>query len=185
MLEALITSKTRMKMLLKFFLNSRSEAYLRSLAEEFGESTNSIRLELNKFEKAGLLSSRMRGNKKLYKANISHPLFSDINSIIRKYVGIDQIIEQVVEKLGDVQRVFLTGDFSKGIDSGVMDLIFVGVNINKNYLLRLVEKVEKLINREIRFVVFEPGEFENYILMHKEEEPLLLWQRDTYSAYKE
>lgn len=179
MLEALITSKTRMKMLLKFFLNSRSEAYLRSLAEEFGESTNSIRLELNKFEKAGLLSSRLRGNKKLYKANPEHPLFSDIHSIIRKYVGIDRIIEEVVEKLGDVQKVFLTGDFANGIDAGVMDLFFVGNNINKEYLLRLVGKAEKITQRKIRFVVFEPVEFDEYIENHGGENPLLLWQRDS------
>jgi NTP pyrophosphatase (non-canonical NTP hydrolase) len=46
-LDALITSKTRVKMLLKFFTNGTSSAYLRGLAEEFGESTNAIRHELN------------------------------------------------------------------------------------------------------------------------------------------
>ena len=53
MIETLISSKTRIKLLLKFFLNSNTTAYLRGLEEEFGESTNSIRLELNRFEKAG------------------------------------------------------------------------------------------------------------------------------------
>lgn len=178
MLEALVTSKTRMKMLLKFFLNSKSEAYLRSLAEEFGESTNSIRLELNNFEKAGLLQSKLKGNKKIYKANSKHPLFPDIHNIILKHVGIDHIIEEVVEKLGDVHKVFLTGDFAKGINSGVMDLIFVGSEINKDYLFKLVGKVEKMINRKLRFMVFEPEEFENYKQTLKNEEPLLLWQRD-------
>lgn len=182
MLEALITSKTRMKMLLKFFLNSKSEAYLRSLAEEFGESTNSIRLELNHFEKAGLLKSKMRGNKKIYKANSLHPLFPDIHSIILKHVGIDHIIEEVVEKLGDVHKVFLTGDFAKGINSRVMDLIFVGKEINKDYLLTLIGKVEKIINRKIRFMVFEPEEFNDYTDTIRTQEPLLLWQRDERQA---
>lgn len=173
-----MTSKTRMKMLLKFFLNSKSEAYLRSLAEEFGESTNSIRLELNNFEKAGLLQSKLKGNKKIYKANSKHPLFPDIHNIILKHVGIDHIIEEVVEKLGDVHKVFLTGDFAKGINSSVMDLIFVGSDINKDYLFKLVGKVEKMINRKLRFMVFEPDEFESYKQTLKNEEPLLLWQRD-------
>ena len=57
MLDSLITSKTRIKLLLKFFLNSSMKAYLRGLAEEFGESTNAIRLELNHLEEAGLLKS--------------------------------------------------------------------------------------------------------------------------------
>ncbi|MCF8217475.1 MAG: winged helix-turn-helix domain-containing protein [Bacteroidales bacterium] len=165
-------------MLLKFFLNSRSEAYLRSLAEEFGESTNSIRLELNKFEDAGLLTARMQGNKKLYKANSSHPLFPDIHNIILKHVGVDHIIEEIVNKLGDVHKVFLIGDFAKGINSSIMDLIFVGRDINKTYLLNLVEKAEKIIKRKLRFMVFEPDEFEDYKNNIKNEEPLLLWQSE-------
>jgi DNA-binding transcriptional ArsR family regulator len=168
-----------MKMLLKFFLNSKSEAYLRSLAEEFGESTNSIRLELNSFEKAGLLESTFRGNKKIYRANHEHPLFPDIHNIILKYVGIDHVIEQVVEKLGDVQKVFLTGDFAKGINSRVMDLIFVGTQINRDYLFKLVTKAEGIISRKIRYVVFEPEEFESYhSSLGQYEQPLLLWQKD-------
>ncbi|MEI6823713.1 MAG: ArsR family transcriptional regulator, partial [Bacteroidota bacterium] len=103
MIEALITSKTRIKLLLKFFLNSEKESYLRGLENDFSESTNSIRLELNKFEKAGLLNTSTKGNKKIFKANTQHPLFSDINSILNKYVGIDQIIKRIVNKLGNLE----------------------------------------------------------------------------------
>ncbi|MCK9327448.1 MAG: ArsR family transcriptional regulator, partial [Bacteroidales bacterium] len=78
MLDTLITSKTRIKLILRFFLNPKSTAYLRGLAEEFGESSNAIRLELNRFEEAGLLQSETQGNKKLFKANIAHPLYGDI-----------------------------------------------------------------------------------------------------------
>src|SRR5210317_816386 len=102
MLDTLITSKTRIKLLLKFFLNSNASSYLRNLEGEFKESTNGIRLELNKFEKAGLLTSRMLGNKKVYKANTNHPLFNDIHNILLKYIGFDQIISTVISKLGNV-----------------------------------------------------------------------------------
>eukprot|EP01156_Anaeramoeba_ignava_P022728 Anaeramoba_ignava/c20984_g1_i3.p1 GENE.c20984_g1_i3~~c20984_g1_i3.p1 ORF type:complete len:169 (+),score=9.11 c20984_g1_i3:61-567(+) len=166
-------------MLLKFFLNSSSQAYLRSLAEEFNESTNSVRLELNKFEEAGLLQSKVEGNKKIYRANSRHPLFPDIHSIVLKYVGIDKVIEQVVEKLGDVQKVFLVGDFAKGINSPVMDLNFIGENINGEYLMRLINKAEKLIERKIKYLVFNFDEYEQYIIQHNGVKPLLLWQKDT------
>ena len=63
MIESLISSKTRVKLLLKFFLNSKNSSYLRGLESEFGESTNAIRIELNKLEDAGLLSSNLEGNK--------------------------------------------------------------------------------------------------------------------------
>ena len=86
MIETLISSKTRIKLLLKFFLNSKNKAYLRNLAQEFGESTNAIRLELNRLEKAGMLTSNMEGNKKIFQTNIQHPLFQEIHSIVLKYV---------------------------------------------------------------------------------------------------
>jgi len=159
MLDALITSKTRLKLLLRFFLNSSSEAHLRLLAGELGESSNSIRLELNKFEQAGLLVSHNVSNRRVFKANTLHPLFPDINSIIRKYVGIDQILEKVVAELGNVERVYLTGSLAKGINSSYVDLVLVGGPINTEYLARLVAKAGVLINRHIRYAVMSADEF--------------------------
>lgn len=176
MLDTLITSKTRIKLLLKFFLNSKNSAYLRNLETEFGESTNAIRQELNKFEEAGLLTSSVSGNKKLFMANTRHPLFVDIRNILMKYTGLDQIVEAVINKLGDVQQVFLTGELSKGIDTPIIDLIIVG-NINKEYLLRLVEQAEELIHKKIRYIIFTQEEFlvsENVILKKNH---LLLWDK--------
>lgn len=176
MLETLISSKTRVKLLLKFFLNSSTTAYLRNLEAEFGESSNAIRLELNRLEDAGMLSSFIDGNKKKFQANTKHPLFKDIHNIIKKYVGIDQIIENVVERLGDVEEVFLAGGFAKGLDSKVIDLIFVG-NIDRMYLSELVAKVENLIDRKVKYVIFSKEEF---ITSHSEKEIndyLLLWAK--------
>lgn len=178
MLDTLITSKTRVKLLLKFFLNSNSRSYLRNLETEFGESTNSIRLELNRFEKAGLLTSELDGNKKLFRANTRHPLFSDIHNILLKYVGFDEIIERVVNKLGNLDAVFVTGDFAKGIDTQTIDLIFVGEEINKDYLAKLVEKTQGLINRKINYLKFGNDEFKVFRIQTKNEDILPLWKRE-------
>jgi len=176
MLTTLISSKTRIKLLLKFFLNSNTTAYLRSLEGEFGESSNGIRVELNKFEEAGMLSSRMKGNKKIFQANTSHPLFKEIHSIILKYIGIDQVVEKVVERLGDVEEVYLVGQFAKGIDSEIIDLVFLG-DIDKNYLIELVEKVEEVINRKIRYLVYRSTDKSKLDWSNFDAKPLLLWSR--------
>lgn len=131
---------------------------MRNLESEFGESTNAIRLELNKFEDAGLLSTQMSGNKKLFTANTLHPMFSDIQNILMKYTGLDKIAEQVIGKLGNVEGVYLVGELAKGLDNPIIDLIFIG-DINKAYLLNLTEKAEKLIHKKIRFVIFSKKEF--------------------------
>ncbi|MBL7821405.1 MAG: ArsR family transcriptional regulator [Saprospiraceae bacterium] len=174
MIEVLISSKTRIKLLLKFFLNSKTTTYLRSLESEFGESSNGIRLELNRLEKAGLLSSEHMGNRKYFKANTGHPLFDEIHNILLKHLGIDQITEKVIERLGAVEEVYLTGDFSKGKDSEIIDLIIMG-RPDKEYLVHLVDKVEQLIHRKIRFLLFENRSDKAMLKILKDDAPLLLW----------
>lgn len=58
MLDTLITSKTRIRILVKFFINAANNGYLRGLAEEMNESTNSIRKELNSLSEAGYLEKK-------------------------------------------------------------------------------------------------------------------------------
>jgi len=178
MLEALITSKTRIKLLMKFFLNENAESYLRNLEVEFGGSTNGIRVELNKFESAGLLSSELKGNKKIFKANTKHPLFPDIHNILIKHVGFDKIIDDIIEKLGSLYKVYVVGDYAKGISSQIIDLVFVGDLIDKEYLLKLVNKAEKTINCKIRYLVFAEDEIYSFLSKKDNSDYLLLWDKD-------
>jgi transcriptional regulator with GAF, ATPase, and Fis domain len=134
---------------LKFFINSNTKAYLRSLEEEFKESTNSIRIELNRLEQANMLNSSISGNKKIYQANTKHPLFYDLQKIVMKHVGIDEIIKNVAKNLGFLERVYLTGSFVKGMDSKEIELVFVG-QIDEQYLQTIIAKSEALIKRKIK-----------------------------------
>ena len=158
MLDSLVTSKTRIKLLLKFFINPETKAYLRELAKEFGESTNSVRLELNRLTKANMLVSQNHGRTILYNANTDHTLFKDIQSIALKYVGIDRIVENMVKSLGEVKSAYIIGDYAKGKDSGIIDLLLIG-KINQEILQQLIEKTEKLINRKIRPMILIEKEF--------------------------
>ncbi|MFA6126986.1 MAG: winged helix-turn-helix domain-containing protein [Bacteroidales bacterium] len=176
MLDTLVTSKTRLKLILKFFLNPCSSAYLRGLAEEFGESSNAVRLELNRFEEAGLLESEADGNKKLYRANLKHPLYNDIHSIIRKTIGIDQIVVEVVAKLGDVEEAYITGDFAVGKNGKTVDILLIGTEIHKDFLLKLIDKAEALIKRKIRYLILTPAEAT--VHLGNGNGAMLIWRRD-------
>lgn len=158
LLDTLIQSKTRLKLLLRFFLNPNESAYLRGLAKEFEESTNSVRIELNRFEKAGLILPHKEGNKKVYQVNTNFPMFNELQNIAFKHFGIDQIVEKVIKKLGKVERVYLTGDLAKGIDSEIIDISLIGNNVDTKYLIRLIDKVEKLISKRVRTLVLNEEE---------------------------
>lgn len=174
MIGALISSKTRIKLLLKFFLNSDTTAYLRSLESEFGESTNSIRLELNRLEEAGMLVSNFQGNRKVFQANKKHPLFREVHNIILKHIGLDHIVVTVIERLGNIQEVYLVGDFAKGIDSEIIDLILIG-DIDKSYLINLIDKAEDLVKRKIRYLIYTSDELKE---IEFEAPSLLLWSKE-------
>lgn len=175
MLESLITSKTRIKLLVKFFINSQTKAYLRSLESEFGESTNAIRIELNRFEKAGLLESSSEGNRKYYKANTGHAFFNDIHHLLLKYVGIDTIIDTVLSKIGHLERAYITGDFARGIQSKVIDILLVGTQLDHNYINKLIQKAEEVVSFKVRYISIAPDEFNNYF--EPGEPCLLVWQK--------
>ena len=177
MIETLISSKTRIKLLLKFFLNSSSRSYLRGLETEFGDSSNAIRLELNRFEKAGMLRAYTEGNKKYFQANTDHPLYNELHNILIKYIGFDTIIDTVIERLGEIRDVYIIGQLSKGLDSPVIDLMFTG-DIDEDYLLRLIRKAETLIQRKIRYIIYRNDELPNIDWKQFDPQPLLLWSRD-------
>lgn len=155
MLESLITSKTRVKLLVKFFSNNGNSGYLRGLAEEFSESTNSVRLELNRLSEAGFLLSKASGKTKTYSANQAHPLYQEMCSIVSKYLGFDRLIEQVVHNLGNVEKAIIMGDYAEGKDTGTIELMLIGKAINLEYLQFLVGKTEQKIKRKVLVQVLE------------------------------
>jgi predicted nucleotidyltransferase len=176
LLDALITSKTRIKLLLKFFLNSDRQDYLRNLESDLGDNTNAIRVELNKLEAAGLLVSFVKGNKKYFQSNSKHPLFPDIQSILMKITGLDELMKRVLANVGDLEKVYLTGALAEGNESEIIDLILVG-KIKREYFSELMAKAEKYIQKKIRFVVFDIQEFSLKQDKVISEHDLLLWEK--------
>lgn len=177
MLTDLISSKTRIKIILKFFLNTKTTSYLRGLAEEFDESTNAVRVELNRLEKAGMLTSHPLGNKKIYQANHAHPLFNEIHGIVRKHLGIDQIVLNVIERLGRLEKAYLIGPFANGKDSDIIDVLLVG-DIEVKYLASLIAKAEYMISRRIRYINFSLDQWAKKEADTLKEHHLLIWEKN-------
>lgn len=151
MLANLITSKTRLRLLVKFFINAANEGYLRGLATEMHENTNAIRKELNNLAEAGYIVREEQDAKVVYRANKSHPLFSLLQQIVRKHIGLDDVVEVVVGRMGEVKRIFLVGDYAKGIDSGLLEIVIEGDVIHQEYLEQLKNKIENEIQKTISF----------------------------------
>ena len=174
MLDALITSKTRLKILLKFFLNQNSKSYLRQLEQEFGESSNAIRIELNRFEKAGLLSSQVSGNRKYFQANSQHPLYEDINRMVLKSVGIDSIVANLAQELISIEAVYLIGNLACGISSNLIDLAILAQPSERNKINESVTRIEQSISRKIRYLLVNQQEMKD---LFDNKPNLLIWHK--------
>ncbi len=178
MLDSIITSQTRIRLLLKFFLNPDTRGYLRQLATEFGESTNGIRVELNKLSEAHLLHAETDGRQKIYKANTTHPLFEDIRNIVLKSTGISSVINNIINRIGDLRFAFVRGDYASGKDSGLIDLVLVGDNINMQEVERVTRKTEQLIERKISVLTLNSAEYEKLKQRLTAEEHLVLYDKE-------
>jgi len=151
LLGELITSKTRLRLLIKFFISKANTGHLNGLATEMGESTNGIRKELNHLQEAGYLQKVKVNNKVEYKANIDHPLFEPLRKVVLKHLGLEDLVEKVLERIGDVDKIILVGDYAKGNDSGIIEVFLIGQQLNMEYISQLENKIEGLIGRKVNF----------------------------------
>jgi hypothetical protein len=81
-------------------------------------------------------------------------MFNPLRNFILKQFGFESLIEQVFQKLGDLESVYITNDWAEGKESTFVDLVVVG-DVNKTYMNRLIEHAEKLIQKKIRVAVYE------------------------------
>ena len=177
LLSGLISSKTRIKLLTRFFFNPNTRSYLRQLAKEFNVSTNSVREELNQLTKTDLLKSERNGRQVYYMANSEHSLFPELKSMVSKVMGIDQVIDGIVNRLGDLERAYLIDDYAEGKDTGIIDILLIG-DIDQYHLNDLTQKTERYIKRKIRSLVLNEQEYQQLRPRLEQRPHILVWNSE-------
>tara|TARA_B100001059_G_C17642742_1_gene480258 strand:- start:214 stop:684 length:471 start_codon:yes stop_codon:yes gene_type:complete len=155
-------------MLIKFFVSAANNGYLNGLANEFNESTNSIRKELNNLSEAGYLLKSKQNNRIIYNADINHPLFKVLQKIVRQHLGLQEIVETVISRMGDLDIIALTGDYAKGIDSGIIEIVVIGDDVNIDYLENIKSKIKDKISRSVNFIIDNKLPRDGIVLYKKE-----------------
>jgi len=163
---------------MRLFLNPDQQAYLRELSAEFGASPSVIKEELKNLSRVGLLFQKKNGRQILYRANTGHPLFPELHSMVRKALGMDRILDSIVQRLGDLKMAFLLDDYAQGKDTGIIDLVLVG-NIDMDNLNDLVKKTENYIHRKIRTMVLTVDEYHGMKHVLGNRPRLDLWKNQT------
>lgn len=175
--SGLITSKMRIRILMRLFLNPEQNAYLRELADEFNASPSHIKEELNNLTETGLLIRKKEGRQVLFSANHSHPIFNELNSMVKKALGMDKILDSIIKRLGNLEKAFLVDDYAEGKDTGIIDLVLIG-DIDRDNLLDLAIKTEKYIDRKIRTLTLSRQEFVDNPSLIENRPQFLLWEQN-------
>lgn len=181
LLSGLITSKTRIKILMRLFLNPNGSAYLRELADDFQASSSQVKDELDQLRKAKLLVSNKEGRQVLFSANREHPLFNELHSMVMKALGMDEILESIIKRLGNLQQAMLIDDYADGKDTGIIDLVLIG-DIDTTNLLDLTAKTERYIERKIRTLTMTKEEYEQQGAILNNRPQFILWQQNDKEA---
>ena len=179
--SGIISSKTKIKLLVRLFMNPGTQSYMRQLANEFGLSTNAVREELNQLTATKLIKSHKQGKRILYRANKSHPLFPELTSMVAKVLGIDQVIDGIITRLGNLEEAYLIDDYAEGKDTGIIDLVLVG-EIDNFHLNDLCRKTERYINRKLRPLVLSRQEYRNLEDTLSGRPQILLWKSEHQST---
>jgi hypothetical protein len=171
----LITSKTRIQILMRLFLNPARTAYLRELAAECQAAPSQIKDELSQLAASGLLTAEKNGRQIDYQANRAHPLFPELHSMVKKALGMDHILESILSRLGRLELAFLMDDYAQGKDTGIIDLGLVG-NIDTSNLQDMIKKTERYIGRKIRTLVLSQNEYKNLQERLIQRPHMIIWQ---------
>jgi len=159
-LLALLFSQARSEVLRLLFSDQSRELYLRDLTRQSGLSLATMQGELQKLSDADLVTSRRDGNRRYYRANANHPLFTDLHRLVLKTSGLRDVLAQVIEGLDQVEIAFIFGSIARGTDRAASDVdLFVIGNAGLRALAPRLRAASEQIHREINPVTMTIAEF--------------------------
>lgn len=156
----IFNSKTRKALFRLYFTNPESEYYLRELERILEIPVSMIRNELLSLKEKGIFLCRKKGNLSFFCLNKSYPLYNELKSIVFKTIGIKGLLKQVIDKIEGVKDAFIYGSFAKNEDNAVSDIdLFLIGDINEDKFLKEINHLEKILKREINYILWTGSEF--------------------------
>lgn len=189
MLEHLITSQAKRRLLKLFITNPDSDFYTREIAKLTGESPNGVRRELAHLEKAGLVKSRREGNLKYYSLVQDFPFYPELKRIIYATVGLGDYLGAKLKEPQQIELAFVYGSVAKNGETAKSDIdLFVVGEIDESELHSIVSQIEADIRRSINYILMSKDEFQKRLSENesfvkrvmKEEKIILKGNPDVY-----
>ena len=163
MIEQLLGSKTRVKLLQLFLSNPNRSFYVREITRKIDEQINSVRRELSNLLNIGIIVSDTTNNRLYYEVNQSYEFYRPLREIFGVPNTKDgQPIPSPKQKddlkqLGNIDLLIFTGQFTRDDRAGI-DLLIVG-STNMNAVQKFVSDLENKEGKELRYTVMTFADF--------------------------
>ena len=160
MLELLIPSRTRIRLLTHFLMNPGREYYIREIERMIGDNYSAIHSELANLESFGLLSRQRKGNQVYFSVNQDFFLYHDLQQIVLKTEGVSRILRETFRNMQGISCLFIYGSFAAGTAGAESDIdLFIVGDIDEDLLLGAVVAAEKTLTREINYTLMSDQEY--------------------------
>jgi len=134
--------------------------HMREIERLSGFAIGTIQQELRKLKELDLVTRRRDGNRVYYEANVLHPLYPEIRSMVLKTVGLVGILRSALEESPDIRAAFIYGSIAKGEEKAGsdLDLMIIG-ELGLRKLTAMLYGTSERIGREVNPHVISPAEF--------------------------
>ena len=161
MLNDIIISRVRVKILELFYLSPGKIFHVREIVRRTSEEINAVRRELAHLEKIGILSKEHRANRLLYLLRRDYPLYFDFLELLTKTSGLGGEIIKNKSKIGKLKFVMISGKYARNLPrvGNDVDLLIVGRVVIPE-ISQIIRNEEVKRERELNYTVMTEEEFE-------------------------
>lgn len=162
-LAQVVCSRVRAEVFRVLFGLHGGELHLREIHRQTGFAIGTVRQDVEKLVKIGLVSRRKDGNRVYYSANGSHPLAREIHQMVLKTVGLADVLGAAL-KAENVRCAFVFGSVASGTAGAEsdIDLMLIG-EIGLRRVSALLSGMGNRLGREINPHVLSASEFSKRI----------------------
>ena len=160
MLDKLISSSARVKVLRLLLLNEEKRYYQREIAELAGLPVRAVQREGARLTEIGLLRRIEDGNRVYFQANPACPIFSELKRILLKTVALELLLSEPLAREGQIEVAFIYGSYAADRETATSDVdLFVIGSISSRQLSAALRPVQAEAQREISCHLVSPEEF--------------------------
>lgn len=162
MLNKILVSEVRVKILKLLLLNPKRSFHIRAIVRSVDAEINAVRRELENLFDVALVTRRQSSNRIFYLINTEHPFYTELLSLVAKEDGIGAAIMKKAKQIGDISYAMLSLEFLRGRKSSALDVdLFIVGSVNLDILNFIVKEEEEKMGREINYSVMSMEEFLN------------------------